>query len=103
MKIKTPSLAPRIEDKNMQTFLQFIRDDINTLATSDRFDTRKIKMTSGRGEVISGQANLVGAIPIAMGVTLDANTVVVRPDGSLLVTADFGGPAMEVTWLTIKG
>jgi hypothetical protein len=104
MKIKTPSRAPTLDDKNLTTFLQFMRDDVTTLSKAAEFYvTRTLKMLPNAPQDIVGDSNLAGAIPIANTVSLDTSTVELKSDGGLRVTVGFAGAqTAEVTWLVIK-
>ena len=93
----------RVDDRQLQETLQRMLDDLfllNTLVS--KYETRKMKMTSGTPADISLGANLLGAFPIAQATTIDETVVVIKADGSLRVTATFEGAAQEVTWMVVK-
>ena len=101
--MKSPRLAPRVGDRQLQDTLQRMLDDLYLLNTmAGKYETRKMRMTSGKPEDISLGANLLGAFPIMQTTTLDETVVIVKADGSLRVTATFEGAAQDVTWLVVR-
>jgi hypothetical protein len=88
--VKTPKLAPLINDKPTREFLQFMRDDVqkivDNIQSNVKINTQTITVTSGT-EFSLGKC--LGAILITQPVVL--NNYITRKDenGQFFITMDF--------------
>jgi len=100
--IKSPKLAPKLNDKSLQDVLQRMLDDIHGLASITAFETRTVDTKSGEKVTLSAPFEIAGAVPIKFITTLDSTTVVSKNNGNVEVVVEFGGAHQSITWLIFK-
>lgn len=102
-KLKTPNLAPLIPDQPTRTFLQFMRDDINSI-NADKPDVviQDVKLNSKKSTTIrlSGRT-IVGAIPVLYPEALVGLTIKKNQSNGIDVYVELTKTSANVTFLLL--
>jgi hypothetical protein len=102
-KLKTPNLAPAIPDQPTRTFLQFMRDDMNSM-NLDKPDVviRDVKLSSKKNTTIRiADRTILGAIPILYPEMLTGLVVKKNAASGVDVYVELTKASVNVTFLLL--
>ncbi len=101
--LKTPNLAPLIPDRPTRDFMQFMRDDVNSM-NADKPDVvvREVKLSSKKNTTIKiPNRTILGAIPILFAEDLVGLTIKKSNSGGVDVYVELKGLSANVTFLLL--